>query len=150
MLPFLERRDTVAKALSKDLHCLKEKHIAGRSLVHIMIMAQLCGDCAAFEEAQQRVREISYQNPGYHQRAQDFVDELRSKASKTPLVEWCTETAVSLARQMCESRDFTLMPILADALEDAGCDNENILAHCRGSGPHVRGCWVIELLLRRE
>ena len=37
------------------------------------------------------------------------------------------------------------MPILADALQDAGCDSDDILDHCRGPGPHVRGCWVVDL-----
>ena len=46
-----------------------------------------------------------------------------------------------------KSRDFSPMPILADALQDAGCDNEAVLAHCRGDGPHVRGCWVVDLIL---
>jgi hypothetical protein len=64
--------------------------------------------------------------------------------------EWRTETAVTLARQMYESRDFSAMPILADALQDAGCDNADILAHCRGDGPHVRGCWVVDLVLGKE
>ena len=42
------------------------------------------------------------------------------------------------------------MPILADALQDAGCDNEDILSHCRGEGPHVRGCWVLDLLFDKK
>jgi hypothetical protein len=63
---------------------------------------------------------------------------------------WRTDTAVSLARTMYESRDFSVMPILADALQDAGCDNDDILDHCRGSGPHVRGCWVCDLVLGKE
>jgi len=63
---------------------------------------------------------------------------------------WRTDTAVALARQMYESRDFSAMPILADALQDAGCDNEDILSHCRGDGPHVRGCWVVDLVLGKE
>jgi hypothetical protein len=58
-----------------------------------------------------------------------------------------TDTVVLLARQMFESRDFSVMPILADALEDSGCAEEQILDHCRGPGPHVRGCWVVDLLL---
>jgi hypothetical protein len=62
---------------------------------------------------------------------------------------WRTDTAVSLARQMYDSRDFGAMPILADVLQDAGCDNEDILNHCRGPGPHVRGCWVVDLVLGR-
>src|SRR5262245_48542124 len=61
--------------------------------------------------------------------------------------DWCDSTAVALARQMYESRDFSAMPILADALQDGGCDNSDILDHCRGSGPHVRGCWVVDLVL---
>jgi hypothetical protein len=63
---------------------------------------------------------------------------------------WCTDTALSLARQMYEARDFGAMPMLADALQDAGCDNDEILNHCRGLGPHVRGCWVVDLVLARE
>jgi hypothetical protein len=61
--------------------------------------------------------------------------------------EWHTSTTVALARGMYESREFGAMPILADALQDAGCDNEEILGHCQGPGPHVRGCWVVDLVL---
>lgn len=60
---------------------------------------------------------------------------------------WRTSTVAALAEQMYGSRDFPPMPILADALQDAGCDNEDVLAHCRGAGPHVRGCWGVDLLL---
>jgi hypothetical protein len=60
---------------------------------------------------------------------------------------WRTTTAVALARQMYESRGFGAMPILADAIQDAGCDNEDILNHCCVSGVHVRGCWVVDLVL---
>lgn len=63
---------------------------------------------------------------------------------------WRTSDAMSLARGMYKSRDFSAMPILADALQDAGCDNDDILAHCRGPGPHVRGCWVVDLVLGKE
>src|SRR5262249_19324861 len=63
---------------------------------------------------------------------------------------WPTPTLVALARRMYESRDFSPMPILADALQDAGCDNDDILDHCRGDGPHVRGCWVVDMLLGKE
>ena len=63
---------------------------------------------------------------------------------------WRTSTAIALAQQMYESRDFSLMPILADALQDVGCDNPDILDHCLGSGPHVRGCWVVDLILGKS
>jgi hypothetical protein len=51
---------------------------------------------------------------------------------------------------MYKSRDFSAVSILADALQDAGCDNEDIREHCRGPGPHVRGCWVVDLVLCKE
>jgi hypothetical protein len=63
---------------------------------------------------------------------------------------WRTETVVSLARQTYESREFEVMPILGDALQDAGCEDEDILNHCRGPGPHVRGCWVVDLVLGKS
>ena len=63
---------------------------------------------------------------------------------------WRTDTAVSLATQMYDARDFSAMPILADALQDAGCDSDDLLNHCRGEGPHVRGCWVVDLVLGKE
>lgn len=64
--------------------------------------------------------------------------------------EWRTETAVAIARGMCASGDFGAMPVLADALEDAGCDDYTLLDHCRGPCPHVRGCWVVDLVLGKE
>ena len=63
---------------------------------------------------------------------------------------WRTSTAVALTSQMYESRDFGAMPILGDALQDAGCDSAEVLDHCRGPGPHVRGCWVVDLVLGKE
>jgi hypothetical protein len=60
---------------------------------------------------------------------------------------WLTSDVLLLARGIYEERAFDRMPILADALQDAGCDNEEVLDHCRGPGPHVRGCWVVDLVL---
>ncbi len=64
--------------------------------------------------------------------------------------EWRTDTAVAIARQMYASRDFGAMPILADALQDAGCDRADVLDHCRAEDVHVRGCWVIDLVLGKR
>jgi hypothetical protein len=63
---------------------------------------------------------------------------------------WRTSTAVGLARSIYAARAFDRLPILADALEEAGCDNPDVLSHCRGDGPHVRGCWVVDLVLGKS
>jgi hypothetical protein len=64
---------------------------------------------------------------------------------------WRSDTAVPLAKHIYEARDFSAMPILADALQDAGCEREAVLAHCRDPQQvHVRGCWVVDLVLGKE
>jgi hypothetical protein len=63
---------------------------------------------------------------------------------------WLTSTVVSLAAGIYQDRAFDRSPILADALEDAGCDNADILTHLRSDGPHVRGCWALDLVLGKS
>jgi hypothetical protein len=63
---------------------------------------------------------------------------------------WDNGTVLKLAQSIYDERAFDRMPILADALEDAGCGDADILRHCREPGEHVRGCWVIDLLLGKE
>jgi hypothetical protein len=64
--------------------------------------------------------------------------------------EWLTSDVLALARGVYDEKAFDRMPILADALQDAGCDNAEALDHCRAANwEHVRGCWVIDLLLGR-
>jgi hypothetical protein len=59
---------------------------------------------------------------------------------------WGDGIVPRLAKAIYVERAFDRLPILADALEDAGCDDADILAHCRSGGEHVRGCWVVDLL----
>jgi hypothetical protein len=63
---------------------------------------------------------------------------------------WRTADAVGLTRGIYEERAFDRLPLLADALMDAGCADEQVLSHCRSDGPHVRGCWVVDLVLGKE
>jgi hypothetical protein len=63
---------------------------------------------------------------------------------------WGTSNVLDIARTIYEEKTFDHMPILADALVDAGCNNEDILNHCHGSTPHVRGCWVVDWILGKE
>jgi hypothetical protein len=63
---------------------------------------------------------------------------------------WRTDTVARVARSVYDDRRFDELPVLADALEDAGCTNKEILDHLRGPGPHERGCWALNLLLTQR
>lgn len=63
---------------------------------------------------------------------------------------WFTSSVVDLADAIYNERTFDRMPYLGDALMDAGCDSDEMIQHCRGSGPHVRGCWVVDLILGKS
>jgi hypothetical protein len=85
-------------------------------------------------------------------READLVRELFGNPWHTGPVDpawraWNGHTVPKLAQAIYETRAFERLPILADALEEAGCTDAAILGHCRGPGPHVRGCWVLDLLL---
>jgi hypothetical protein len=77
----------------------------------------------------------------------DVVDPFHQR---TVYSSWLTATdgiALRLARTIYDQREVNLMPLLGDALEDAGCADDAILSHLRGPGPHVRGCWAVDLIL---
>jgi hypothetical protein len=63
---------------------------------------------------------------------------------------WHDGCVVSMARAIYEERRFEEMPILADALEEAGCDDEEILWHCREEPEHARGCWLLDAILGKK
>jgi hypothetical protein len=63
---------------------------------------------------------------------------------------WNDSTVRRIAQAIYDERTFDRMPILVDALEDAGCTDRDILDHCRQPGEHVRGCWVVDLLLGKS
>lgn len=63
---------------------------------------------------------------------------------------WRSPDTLALARVIYEEQAFDLMPVLGDALRDAGCALEEILGHCRNSLPHVRGCWLVDFLLGHD
>ena len=63
---------------------------------------------------------------------------------------WNDGAIRKMVQAIYDTRAFDRLPLLADALEDAGCTDADLLGHCRGPGPHVRGCWVVDLLLGKS
>jgi hypothetical protein len=121
----------------------------GNAVAHVVSPLLLTRDC----------------NPALHlrKRAQDTEQAAQAAllrcivgqpfwhVSVTPsCLTWSDGTVPRIARAIYDERAFDRMPILADALADAGCDNADLLAHCRGPGSHVRGCWVVDLLLGKQ
>jgi hypothetical protein len=71
----------------------------------------------------------------------------RSLTINPAWLRWADGAVVKIARAIYDGRQFDDLPVLGDALEEAGCDHEEILTHCRGAGSHARGCWVVDLVL---
>jgi hypothetical protein len=103
--------------------------------------------CAAAAGCVEPERYSQFHNAECVQQKRLLLDALPPSALDR---RWRTSTVLALAEGVYAERAFDRLPILADALRDAGCEDEQILDHCRGPGPHVRGCWVIDLLLTRE
>jgi hypothetical protein len=79
-----------------------------------------------------------------------FGNPFRPAVIAPACLTWNDGCTVRIAQAIYDKDDFGSLPILADALEDAGCDDADLLNHCRDEGPHVRGCWVVDLLLGKE
>jgi hypothetical protein len=75
------------------------------------------------------------------------VREHSPGALASAVLNWQGGALRDLAQAITDERRFDDLPILADALEEAGCDNAALLQHCRWPGEHVRGCWVLDLIL---
>jgi hypothetical protein len=66
------------------------------------------------------------------------------------VLRWNDGTVRRVAEGIYNDRAFGRLPILADALLDSGCDNEELLQHCRSEGPHFLGCWAVDLILDKR
>jgi hypothetical protein len=63
---------------------------------------------------------------------------------------WRSPNLVDLSRGIYDDMAFDRLPVIADALEKSGCHDADIVDHCRGPGPHARGCWVVDLVLGKS
>lgn len=76
-----------------------------------------------------------------------FGNPFRTVSIAEAWLSWNDRTIPRIAQAIYDERKFEDMPVLADALEEAGCTDTEILGHCRGPGPHAKGCWVVDAVL---
>jgi hypothetical protein len=124
-----------------------------RDLLHALAEPQ--GRYAALFASERAVAVAEARGMGWAERAFQascLIDLMGNPFRKVRFdAKWRTETAVALAQQFYERGEAASLPILADALEEAGCDEPAVLAHARDiHQPHVRGCWVVDLVLGKE
>jgi hypothetical protein len=117
-------------------------------VLHIAILPDKWGTSAGDDAAD---RALESERPKQLHLFRDvFGNPFRPVTIQPAWLGWNEGTVVKMAQAIYDERAFDRMPILADALEEAGCTNQDILSHCRSGGEHVRGCWVVDLLLGKK
>jgi hypothetical protein len=90
--------------------------------------------------------EVLWTGPFCHLLRDLYGNPFRRVQAEPNWLKWNGGTLPKMAQAIYDQRAYDRLPLLADALEDAGCTDRAILDHCRGPGPHFRGCWVVDLL----
>ncbi len=147
------------RAVEPDLRGGYEYRDAARHAVHytLIVAKHLNGitaaaHCATAVGYSAAGEQAAYSSPERKRQEEGHMRLLRDVLGNPfrPVVfeeGWRTTTTTALVTGIYEEKVFDRMPILADALEEAGCDSREVLDHCRGPGEHVRGCWVVDLVL---
>jgi hypothetical protein len=111
----------------------------------------------ALEQHKKYVRDLTQVHPRFETEKQveklaDLIRDVFGNVFRPVACDpaWRTGNVCALAQAIYDDRAFDRLPSLGDTLEDAGCDNSDILNHCRQPGEHVRGCWVVDLLLGKS
>jgi hypothetical protein len=118
----------------------------------LMAVSEAVEAVTPLEDFQEIVREAS----ATEGRAQcDLLREVvgnlyRPTHVKRLWLDWGNGAVSVMARLIYDGCQYEDLPYLADALLDAGCDDENLLRHLRTPGAHVRGCWALDCLLAKE
>jgi hypothetical protein len=157
----LELATAVSAALRPAGQAAQEAYFAVYWAAKSRVGESVLNTCYAAAGAAGRSAPAAKQNPGAaYNNARDaatrgqadllreiFGNPFRQAPELDPAwLSWNNGTVRALAEAVYEDRDFDLLPVLADALEEAGCADADVLAHCRRGGKHVRGCWVLDLL----
>jgi hypothetical protein len=156
---FVEFVDQFADGLAT----LDDLHTQAWYQPNIWNIAVLTGDnslnCASLTARCVAGLSVSKGNPGYG------ISKIGIEAVQTHLLRdifgdpfqplklnslWLTSDVIDVAKSICETKAFSQMLKLSDALLDAGCNEPAIIHHCQSEGLHVRGCWVVDLLLGKE
>jgi len=167
--PAVGRAAQVARQAVRRAEQLTQRAETTRGTREAARAARLCVRAAWYRNRGMSGSEISWQqaveaavavagDPGQEEKfhchlLRDIVGPLpfRPVVLDPSLLKWNDRLVVGLAQAIYEERRWGDMPVLADALLDAGCDSEDMLAHCHEQGTvHVRGCWVLDLLLGKE
>jgi hypothetical protein len=109
-----------------------------------------CRHRATADGSDPRQVELRARQDQYHIIRDLFGNPFRPVTLDSSWLTWRDGAVLKMAQAIYEERTFDDLPILADALADAGCSEPNILHHCREGGEHVPGCWVLDLLLGKE
>jgi hypothetical protein len=119
------------------------------------VRAQLAALCAAMTEPlsltpESKKAEVDVERAQIRILRDIFSNPFRKARIDPSWLEWKESSVGTIAQAIYDERRFDRLPILADALAEAGCNNADILDHCRSSGEHVLGCWVVDLLLGKD
>jgi hypothetical protein len=132
-----ERRSSAASAARSCLHVASFEAAMWAGVSAVEARASWDDLCHDDEELANLLKEITG-NP------------FREARLNPTWLEWNDGVVCRIAKAIYEERRFQDMPVLADALEEAGCSDADLLNHCRQGAPHVRGCWALDFLLDKD
>jgi hypothetical protein len=145
----------------QDRFCVRDAIAYTGSYRAAWLASQDAAKLAVWDIARWEAREIAHlaELDSHSTLLRDVFGPLpfRLPAVERSWLAWNDEAVVGLAQAAYDNRrlpagtlDGERLAVLADALEEAGCADAELLGHLRGPGPHVRGCWVVDLVLKRK
>jgi hypothetical protein len=147
----------VVNVLSRLRARLPQDTAAVRAELEASELAHSTAAAAAWDVASaalaclRRSEHLGYRGADFAPYVRDIVGNPFRPTSLDPrLLEWNGRVAANLAEDAYQRHSFRRLPLVADTLEDAGCTDAALLGHLRGPGPHVRGCWALDLVLGKS